>query len=433
MLRIEGSRRRYCDGVSRRSFLEIGAMSMGGLTLADLLRNEAAVAETVAAPSSHKALINIFLGGGPPHTDMFDLKPEAPADYRGELIPIGTNVPGMQICQLMPELAQMADKFSVVRSLTGSVGDHASYQCQSGFRQTDLAGSGGHPALGSVVASQFGSAGGAPAFVSMMGNVSPGYLGPVYQPYRPDGEGRRNLQLRSVSESRLRERTGLLRSIDRLRREADNSGAMEAMDAFTQRAVEVVTSGQVADALDLSKEDPKLVDRYRGGGSRSRDSERFLLARRLIEAGVRVVSLNWGGWDTHSNNFGSMREQLPPLSRGLSALISDLYERGRLDDVTIVMWGEFGRTPKVNGSAGRDHWPRVGSAFLAGGGMRGGQMIGTTDRLGGEAQDRPVHFREVFATLYHNLGIDVTKVQFEDNAGRPQYLVDNRKPIEELI
>ncbi len=431
MFTLHGRSNRFCDSVSRRDFLRVGALGFAGLTLADLYRLEAAT-----GGSSGKSLINIFLAGGPPHTDMFDLKPDAPAEFRGEFSPINTNVPGMQICQLMPKLAKLADKFSIVRSLVGSVGDHSSFQSQTGYDEKDLRAVGGRPSIGSVVAKM--SAGhdrSAPAFVSLMGEITPGFLGPVYKPFQPDGAGRSNLKLGSgMTQDRLSRRTELLKELDSVKRQMDASGQMEAMDVFTQRAVEVVTSGKLADALDLEKEDPKVRERYTGSTSR-RDGEtdRLLLARRLVEAGVRTVSLSWGGFDTHSKNFDSMRKILPKLDMSLSALITDLYERSMLNDVTIVMWGEFGRTPRVNKDAGRDHWERVGSVFLAGGGMKGGQVIGKTDRTGGEPVERPVHWREVFATMYNNLGIDPRKTQINDPAGRPQYLVDNRDPIRELL
>ncbi len=421
--------KKYCDGVSRRSFLRIGAMGVAGLTLADLLRLEA----EAGVVSSGKALINIFLAGGPSHTDLFDLKPDAPSEFRGEFSPIKTNVSGMEICELMPRLAKMADKFSLIRSITNTYGDHSSVHTQAGYSKDELKQVGGHPSLGSVVSKFDGGRGEAPSFVSLMGEVSPGFLGPIYSPYQPDGKSRSTLSLSRISADRLKDRSKLLAQLDDLKRDIDTSGAMEAMDSFQQRAVEVVTSGRLADALDLEKERPDVRGRYAGPAGRRPDSENLLLARRLIEAGVRVVSTQWGGWDTHSDNFKTLRTQVPSLDCALSGLITDLSERGMLKDVTVVMWGEFGRTPRVNMTAGRDHWPRVMQAFVAGGGMKSGQVIGATDRYGGEAVDRPVHLREVFATLYQNLGIDPKRAQITDPAGRPQYLVDGREAIRELV
>ncbi len=422
---LSSNTHRYCDGLSRRSFLTVGALGLGGMTLADLLRAE----QAAGIGSSHKAVINIHLGGGPSHQDMFDLKPNAPVEYRGEFNPIKTNVPGMDICEHMPKLAQMADKFVIIRSLFGSVGAHSNYQTHSGFSERSLQVVGGRPALGSVVSRLQGPTdSGAPPFVSSNGG-NPGFVGPSYKPYKPDGAGRNNLRLQTgLTTERLSDRTNLLSSLDRIRREVDTTGSMDAMDVFTQKAVEVVSTGTLADALDVNKEDAKVRERYG-----NRDGANFLLARRLIEAGVRVVSFNWGGWDTHGQNFVRLKSQLPKLDVAMSALIEDLHERGLDNDVSIVMWGEFGRTPRVNANAGRDHWPKLSMGFLACGGMRNGQVLGSSTRNAEAALDRPVHFQEVHATLYKNLGIDVETVKVPDPAGRPQYLLEQRTPIPELV
>ncbi|HYF00134.1 MAG TPA: DUF1501 domain-containing protein [Planctomycetota bacterium] len=417
-----------CDGVSRRSFLQIGAAGVGGLLLPQLLRAE-------ARGASRKSLINIYLGGGPSHQDMWDLKPEAPSEYRGEFSPIGTNVPGMEICELFPRLARRADKFSIIRGLVGSVDEHSYNTAMTGYPEKSLDSVGGRPSNGSVLAwlrSDLDNP--APPYVSLMGRVTPGYLGPVYGPYVPDGDGRQNLKLGKIDGERMKGRTALLKELDTLRRDADSSGKMEALDAFTQRAVDVVTSGRMADALDVEKEKPEIVRMYTNGerNGRSGDNRKFLMARRLVEAGVRCVALNWGGWDTHENNFKSLRTQLPALDTGLSALLDDLSARGLLQDTAIVMWGEFGRTPKVNDKAGRDHWPRVSAAWVAGGGFKAGRVVGASDRTAGEAL-APVHVHQVHATLYHLMGVDVSTAQLTDPSGRPQYLLDTREPIRELV
>ncbi|MDX1944045.1 MAG: DUF1501 domain-containing protein [Pirellulaceae bacterium] len=423
MLSIDLARNsRYCDGISRRSMLKLGVAGLGGITLAGLLRAEAAA----GIGSSHKALINIHLGGGPSHQDMFDVKPDAPREFRGEFNPIATNVPGIEICELFPLLSQMADKYAIIRSLSGMFDDHSNFHTQTGFGRNDLRNAGGRPSIGSVVSKLLGPTGsGAPTYVAY--NDGPeGYLGPVYRPYRPQGG---DLKLvGGMSEDRLNTRTNLLSSLDKIRRDADATGKMEAFDSFTQRAVGVVTSGKVADALDLEKEDKAIRERYG-----REDGQSFLRARRLVEAGVRVVTFDWGGWDTHERNFEQFRKQLPKLDKAMSALLTDLSDRGLDKDVTVMMWGEFGRTPRVNNNAGRDHWSRVAMGFMAGGGMRLGQVIGSTTKNAEEAKDRPVHLQEVFATLYHNFGINVESAQLRDNAGRPQYLVDTRRPIKELV
>jgi uncharacterized protein (DUF1501 family) len=253
----------------------------------------------------------------------------------------------------------------------------------------------------------------------------------VHSAYRPDGTGRENLTLHnSVSLKRLGDRKNLLGKFDRLRREIDGQGMMTAIDSFTDRAVGIITSGKLAKALDIRNEDPRVVAKY---GKNSGDIQNFLISRRLIQAGVRCVSFSWGGWDTHGQNFQSMRSQLPRLERALAALIEDLDAHGRLDDTIIMMSGEFGRTPRINGGAGRDHWPQAASIFLAGGGMKHGQAVGSTNRNGERPHDRPVHVQHVFHTLYHQLGIDANAVTLTDPNGRPQYLADERDLIKELI
>ena len=438
MPKISADRVRYCDGISRRSFFQIGAAGLGGLTLANLLRAES----TGAARPTNKAIINIHLGGGPPHQDMFDLKPTAPAEVRGEFRPIATNVPGIDICELFPRLAAMTDKLAIVRSLVGSVGDHDFYQTSSGWGVRDLSSAGGRPSLGSVTGKLIGSLDGkSPPYVDFMSRDGmPGYLGSEHSAYWPDpyGDGAANLRMhRTLSVRRIEERVGLLQGLDRMQ---ETTRTMAARDSFTQRAVDVLTSGKVAKALDLANEDPRLINRYKGGEhvhERAKimvpHNERLLIARRLIEAGVRCVSMQWGGWDTHTDNFSTLKPQLPMMDIGFSALIEDLTARAMLDDVMVVAWGEFGRTPRINALAGRDHWPQVGCALMFGGGLKGGQVIGATNRLGEFATDRPVHFQELMATFYRQMGIDLEATQLLDLNGRPQYLLEHRAWVPELV
>jgi hypothetical protein len=446
MLTIYGKSSRYCDGISRRSFLRIGGLGVGAaaLSLADLNRLEAASGK----PSRHKAVINVFLGGGPPHQDMFDLKMDAPIEIRGEFSPISTNVPGIQICEVFSRLAKMVDRCAIIRSVIGATDRHDAFQCMTGWTVKDLASLGGRPSLGSVVTKLQGPIEpSVPAFVGLAeptkeirwsDSGKPGFLGPAYAPFKPDGEGRQNMVLSGISLEQLQDRRRLLSSVDRLRREV-NAGQMQALDRFTAGAFDVLTSSRLADALDLSKEDPSIRERYGTGKPYNYQfdgaptvNEHLLLARRLIEAGVRVVTLSYGRWDSHSKNFDLVRDHGGKLDQCLTALIEDLEQRGMLEDVSIVVWGEFGRTPRINKNAGRDHWPNVSCALLAGGGIRAGQAIGATNRLGEEAVERPVHFQEIFATLYHNLGIDIGTTRLIDPAGRPQYLVEHQ-PIAELL
>ena len=455
MLRILGPRdrtRQFCDGVSRRNFLKIGGLGAAGLSLPHLLSLEG----QAGIRNSHKSVILIYLVGGPPHQDMFDLKPDAPREIAGPHRPIGTNVPGIQICELFPRMAKMMDKFVIIRSLVGAQDDHNASQCYTGRNsRTDPAPAGGWPQLGSVVSKFQGSVDAAtPPFVSLCyecthgpyNEPGPGALGVAQSSFRPLGPGRGDLTLQGITYDRLSDRMRLLASMDNFRRDVDSSGKMEGMDAFTRQAMGVLTSSKLAEALDLSKEDPRVAARYGQGNEKilidengaPRVPQSFLAARRLVEAGARVVTVNYSKWDWHGgpNNdiFTREREDFPVFDQAITALVEDLHQRGMDKDVTVLVWGEFGRTPQISAQVGRDHWPRVAMALMAGGGMRCGQVIGSTDRLGGEANSRPVTFSEVFATLYHNLGIDVNTATFEDSRGRPRYIVeDGTQPLPELV
>jgi hypothetical protein len=444
MLTINGNQRQFCDGVSRRNFLKIGALGMGGLALPQILQAEA----QAGRKSTQKSIIMIYLPGGPPHQDMFDLKMEAPKEVRGEFQPISTNVPGIQVCELLPKMAGMMDKMSVIRSVVGSEGGHDNFQCFTGRSQRNQP-PGGWPTFGSIISRLQGPANPAvPPFIGLENRMqhrpynmaTPGFLGVPHQSFRPEGDGKTDMVLNGVTTDRLADRRALLTGFDKFRRDVDASGLMEGVDAFTQQAFGMLTSSKLSEALDYQKEDPKTIARYGVGDKRVRgdaapmQTEQFLIARRLVEAGARAVTVAFGFWDYHGNNFNNCKSDLPLLDRGVTALVQDLHERGLANDVSVVVWGEFGRTPTINKDAGRDHWPRVSCALLAGGGMRHGQIIGATDRLGGEAVERPVTFSEVFSTLYHNIGIDVNTTTMNDLTGRPQYIVEpGSQPIKELI
>ncbi len=451
-----------CDRVTRRGFLQIGGMACGGLSLAQLLALEAnADTSTGKAGShkagSHKAVINVFLPGGPSHIDFWDLKPDAPREVRGEFRPIKTNVPGIEICELFPRLARLMDRAVIIRSIVGSEGRHDAFQCMTGRTQRGSPPSGGWPNWGSWVSSLRGPVSpGVPPNVSLMyttGNRTwgetedGGFIGPSHAPMRlvPDkGTGTNaDMVLQGITLDRFRERGNLLRAVDRFRRETDVDGVVAGTDHYTKEALNILTSSGLVDALDLSREDPRILERYGENDPKfQRDGapkmvRNFLVARRLVEAGARVVSMNYSRWDWHGGdgmNFPRSRQEFPLLDRGLSALITDLHERGLDRDVSVVVWGEFGRTPKINKNNSRDHWPQVSMALMFGGGMRTGQVIGATNRLGEYAKERPVTFQEVFATLYHNLGIDVRTATVSDPSGRPHYLVDSGvEPIRELV
>jgi hypothetical protein len=436
--------RRFCDGVSRRNFIRIGALGLGGLALPQLLEAEAAS----GLRKSQKSVIMIYLPGGPPHQDTFDLKLDAPGEIRGEFRPIPTNLPGLQICEHLPRIATICDKLAVIRSISDAVDDHSDFMCMTGRRKQNQP-PGGWPSFGAVVSRVLGGTNAAvPAFVGLEPRMqhrpynaaTPGFVGVAHNAFRPEAEGKSDMRLNGVTVDRLADRQALLASFDNYRRDVDASGLMEGLDAFKQQAFGVLTSGRLLEALDVSREDAKLRERYGKGDAKVHGdaapmlNEQFLVARRLVEAGARVVTVAYGFWDYHGNNFKNARADLPLLDQGVHALVTDLHERGLDKDVSVIVWGEFGRTPTINKDAGRDHWPRVSCALLAGGGMRTGQVIGATDRLGGEPSERPVTFGEVFATLYHNLGIDVNKVTVTDLSGRPTFLVpEGAQPMRELV
>jgi hypothetical protein len=344
--------------------------------------------------------------------------------------------------------ARICDKLTVIRSISDAVDDHSDFMCMTGRRKQNQP-PGGWPSFGATVAKVLGGGqSGIPAFMGLEPRMqhrpynaaSPGFLGAGNDAFRPMAQGKSDMVLNGVTVERLDDRRRLLASFDQFRRDLDTSGSMAGMDAFTQQAFGVLTSGRLLEALDVSREDAHLRERYGKGDAKVHGdaapmlNEQFLVARRLVEAGARVVTVAYGFWDYHGNNFKNARADLPLFDQALYALITDLHERGLDKDVSVIVWGEFGRTPTINKDAGRDHWPRVSNALLAGGGMRTGQVIGATDRLGGEPSERPVRFGEVFATLYHNLGIDVNKVTMADLSGRPNFLVpDGAQPMRELV
>jgi hypothetical protein len=429
MLTIWGAKQRFCDGITRRGFLRIGAFG-AALTLADLLRARARGATTTggAATPSAKAAIMIYLPGGPSHMDMYDLKPQAPAEYRGEFRPTATNVPGVQICELFPMQARMWDKLAVIRSVV-SVDEHSDSLVTTGYSEQENRNA-HHPSFGAVMSRLRGAGSDVPPFVSLRGlsiGLEPGYLGVAHRAFTPSGPGVENLRLANgVDATRVGHRRGLLQAFDDVRRDIDATGTMRGLDTFTTRAFDMVASGAVRRALDLTLEDPRVRDRYRG-------AEQFLTARRLVEAGVGCVTLAIGGWDTHSDNFRTLRQQLPQVDRGVANLVQDLCDRGMDGDVATVMWGEFGRTPRINGNnGGRDHWSPVMSALVAGGGLRMGQAIGSSSSRGEHPRDRRVTAPQVLCTLYHAMGIDPA-MTFPNNTGRPMYILDDREPIRELL
>ncbi len=450
----------YCDGIRRRDFLKLGGLAMGGLSLPGLLQAEA----LAGVGKSHKAVIMVFLAGGAPHMDMVDMKPEAPEGIRGEYKPIQTNLPGFQVCEHMPRLARMMDKFTTFRALVNNHGDHSAGQCLTGYSDIISRAQGTRPSFGSVVAKvQGGVVRDMPPFIGLSprtgeprwGNPGdPGYLGSAFAPFTPNrnesskGEtdrqkyraGTAGLELdqKVLVADRLKGRRSLLAQLDDYRRAMDETDAIQGMDSFTQSAFDILGSRRVYDALDVTKEDPRLRERYGIGDMKNEADgppccmDHFLQARRLVEAGVRVVTISFGRWDTHGQNFKSCAERIPKLDKGLSALVQDLHAKGLDKDVAVVVWGEFGRTPQINKDAGRDHWPAVNFAMLAGGDMNHGQVIGATDKNAAYAKDRPVTHQNIFATLYTHMGISPDHTLF-DKGNRPMPLLQELEPIREVM
>jgi hypothetical protein len=426
-----GPKRRYRGAISRRDLLQVGGLAFAGLTFADVLRLQAATAGGSAPGTKrNKSVIMIWMRGGPSHIDSFDMKPEAPAEIRGEFRPISTNVPGIEICEYMPLLAKSMDKLAIVRGIkSNDLGDHTPHYIITGNPDR-----GKRPAFGGVVSHLQPRADGLPTYVSLnykppglYDDEGPVYLGQSHRPFAPKEEGLANMSLaEGVSLDRLHNRRELLRAFDGMNRKIDRGGAMASLDAFTQKALEVVTSPAARDAFDVSRESDATRERY------GEFCEKFLMARRLVEAGVTVVTLKVGDWDTHRKNFIDMRDQLPQLDRGFHALVSDLHQRGLERDVAVVLWGEFGRSPRIIDGDGRDHWPDAGAAVLAGGGFKTGQAICETDAHGARAKGRPYTPGNVVANLYCHLGIDpLTKIP--DHNQRPIQLLDDADPVRELI
>jgi hypothetical protein len=437
------------DGISRRSFLRVGTLTLSGLTLGDLLRLRA------EAPSTdqprQKSVIMIHLSGGPSHLDMYDMKPAAPSEYRGEFRPIKTNVPGIEICELMPRQAKIADKFAILRGVQ-LAHLHTANEFYSGYPWQDsprasVPGEAQRPALGSVVSRLRRSESAIPPYVSL--NNKPDwerayYAGLEHEPFRVGGGNFRepldNLRRHGdVSLPRLETRQDLLRRFDTLRRDLDSQGTMKGLDAFQTRALRMVASGKVRDAFDIAKGADKVRARYGEGRVKhgSHPGPALLQARRLIEAGVSVVTVcvfGAGPWDTHRHNFITLRELVPPLDQALSALIVDLDERGLLPDVAVLMGGEFGRTPRIGDVTpdGRSHWPEAGFLWVAGGGLKTGQVIGATDARGEQVVGQPIRMQNVLSTLYRVLGIDPSTT-FADYNGRPQYVLEDREPVANLL
>ena len=414
---------RTCDGLSRRNFLQVGSLGIAGLTLPNLLR-----AKDAGAALNNKSVIWVWLGGGPTHVETFDPKMDAPKEYRSTTGECKTTIPGVSIGGTYPKLAKCMDSMALVRSFAHGNSSHGTGTTwvMTGYNDRTKM----RPSMGSIIAKAKGTAHpvtGLPSYVRIggIGSDGPGWLGTRFQALSPSGQARKNMEL-SVDASRFESRHALLDSIDVINRKMDRSGQMEGLDGFEQQAFDLVL-GSAKDAFDIKKEDPKVRARYgRGLG------EQLLLARRLTAAGSRFVNIQYGGWDMHGKIQNAMKSRSPQMDQGLSALIEDLKESGQLDDTLLVVTGEFGRTPRVNKNAGRDHWGRLCTLMLAGGGLTMGQVIGKSSPKLEDPAERHITPQDMLATVLKMFGLD-PKLQFMNNQGRPTYVVENGRPITELF
>ena len=439
MIDIVGKDYRCCDGLSRRTLLRAGTLTAAGLTMADALRLRA---EADESKPKDTAAILLWLGGGQSHIDLWDLKPDAPSEFRGEFKPISTNVNGVQISEHFPMQAKIWDKMAVVRSVTHTNAGHGmgSHWMMTGYVPQAEIVNNRNPSCGSVAAKMRGpNRPGLPAYVTVPNNppvAGAAYLGAAYNPFSAGGDPnnpgfsvRDLIPPNRIDVSRISKRKELLSTFDTLRRDADASGIALGMDRFYQEAFEIMTGPAAREAFDIKKEDAKLRDRY----GRNTWGQSCLLARRLVEAGVTFVSVDLGGWDTHGNNFNQLKtSNMPKLDQAFSALVEDLAQRGMDKKVVVFATGEFGRTPRINSGAGRDHWPGANSVAFAGGGLKMGQAVGNTDKRAEYPADNPYGPGDVLATVYHVLGIDY-HTSFMDDGNRPVPIVNYGKAIPQLV
>ena len=442
MLRINGNSFTNCSGVTRRNFLQLGAPALG-LGLSDLLRLQAEGAEA-GHPGSNKSIIVFWTDGGISQQDTWDMKPDAPSEYRGFYQPIKTAVPGVVFSERIPKQAGVMDRISIVRSVHHENGIHApsSHWMQTGYFGPTLARNAAQkPSFGSVIGRALGSRQSPmPAYVSIPKSEAFGYQGAVYlgkahNPFEVGADPNaddfkvQNLSLPAgLGSNSVNSRRALLRTFDTLRRDIDDSGLIEGLDVFKGQALEMVAGDRMRDAFNISAEAPQLRDQY----GRHRYGQSALLARRLVEAGARCVNINTGNWDHHDNIEPGLEEHLPPLDQAIAALVEDLDSRGMLEDVIVYCVGEFGRTPRINGHAGRDHWSNCFSVLLAGGGIQGGRIVGASEKWGGGVQERMVTPLDLLATIYQTLGIALD-THYEDASGRPVSIVGSGRPIYELL
>lgn len=428
-----GKAHRNCEGSSRRDFLRVGGLGLGSLSLANLLQGKAKAAEQ-GIQTSDKSVIWLWLGGGPTQVETFDPKMTAPSEYRSVTGEVKTVLPGVTLGGNFERIAGLADKMAFVRSFAHTNSGHSggTHYVMTGYdnRLADNGAVADRPFLGSIMSRIRGTnhpVTGIPTYVRLGGIYAdgPAFLGTAFGPFDPAGEARRNMSL-SIEQSRLSNRRAMLDGIDNVKRNIDRKGLMEGLDSFEEQAFNLILS-RSQQAFDLKYEDPRVVDRYGKGLG-----EQMLQARRLCEAGCGFVTLQHGGWDMHSNIKQEMDRRGPEIDRAVSALVEDLDQRGMLENVLLVISGEFGRTPKINGSSGRDHWAPLSTLAFAGGGLKMGQVVGESAEKVDVPKTTPITPQDLMATVFHVLDFD-KRIQFSNQSGRPTYMIENGRPIEELI
>ncbi len=429
------SKRRYrdCEGASRRDFLKVGTLGLGALSLPALLQARASAA-AAGQEVKDTAVVWLWLSGGPTHVETFDPKMTAPSEYRSTTGDVPTAIPGVSIGGTLPQIATVADKMAFVRSFAHTNSGHGggTHYVMTGYdnRNIDNGGVPSRPSYGSILARVRGASHpvtGMPTYVRIgnIGSGGPAFLGTAYGPFDQNGEVRKSMTL-SLPEERLSDRRNLLASLDDFNRRVDASGGVEGMKKFEQQAFNLVF-GTAAKAFDIKQEDAKTQQRYgRGLG------EQMLAARRLCEAGCGFVTVSYGGWDMHGNIARSMGTRSPQLDQAVSAFVEDIYQRGLDRRILLVISGEFGRTPRVNRNAGRDHWAPLSTLALAGGGLKMGQVVGDSASKVDVPATTPIRPQDLMATIFHVLGLD-PKLQFMSPSGRPVYMLEKGQPIEELV
>lgn len=431
---LASQQHRDCEGVSRRNLLKIGTLGFGGMTLSELLAARSEAAQQ-GASVKETAVVWLWLSGGATHVETFDPKMTAPSEYRSVSGEVATTVPGVTLGGHFPKMAQRFDKLAVVRSFAHTNSGHGggTHYVMTGYdnRMIDNGGLPSRPSLGSIVARVRGAnhdQTGMPTYVrlSSIGADGPAFLGPAYAPFDPNGQARRNMQLEAKVD-RIDDRRELLGSLDRFRREADQSGLMDGLDAFEGQAFNLLL-GNATQAFDVAKEEASVRNQY----GKDPLAQQMLAARRLVEAGCGFVTINYGGWDMHGNILRSLGQRAPAVDHAVATFLDDIWYRGLDRKVLLVISGEFGRTPRINRNAGRDHWAPLSTLALAGGGFRMGQAIGESMPKADVPKTTPIRPQDLMATIFHHLGVD-PQTQFTNQGGRPVSMLEGGRPIAELM